>query len=53
MTQLGVRRYMEWMRFVKWIGWEKSTWNKLADLWLEHHDENGNLTHSSTRGHQK
>ena len=44
LTSLGVRRFMEWMRFVEAIGWEKSTWNLLGDLWLEHHDDAGNLT---------
>ena len=42
-TQRGIRKFMEWIDFVREAGWHKSTWPALADLWWKHHDGNGNL----------
>ena len=37
----GIKGFQDWMRFVQKLGWPRSTWKRLADLWWEHHDENG------------
>lgn len=43
MTRLGLKRYMHWLRFCKNIGWSKSQMPFLAQLWLDYHDDNGDL----------
>ncbi len=39
----GQRKMSEWLQFCTEQGWQKSQMPKLADIWLEYHDESGEL----------
>lgn len=43
LTRIGLNKYLSWLGFCREIGWTRESIGKLADLWLEFHDENGEL----------
>ncbi len=43
MTRLGQKKYLHWLHTCRDLGWLKSQMPFLAQLWLDHHDDNGNL----------
>jgi hypothetical protein len=43
MTRIGQRKYLAWIHFCQTIGWRKSDMPRLAQLWLDYHDDNGEM----------
>jgi hypothetical protein len=44
LSNKGARKLADWLRVCKEIGWSgKEIAGPLYDLWLEHHDRDGNL----------
>lgn len=39
----GQRKLIEWLTYCYNLGWSKRQMPALADLWVEHHDESGEL----------
>ena len=39
----GIKKFLEWMDFLREEGWHQSTWKRLAALWWMHHDDDGHL----------
>ncbi len=43
MTRIGMKKYLAWLQFCRDLGWSKALMPRLAQLWLDYHDENGEL----------
>ena len=44
LTPRGARKLADWLRACKELGWTgEQIAGPLYDIWMEHHDENGNL----------
>lgn len=41
LNRVGLKKYLHWLKFCREIGWSRKAMPRLADLWLELHDQNG------------